>query len=360
MEKEQIYKILKKGGIWTIAIIVGLIIIAIANFLFFWSILGWLTNAISTGTGIDYGLAKAIAGIMMILIVMLPLGKIVRSFSPVPQKNKGAYRAVIFVIIAIFSTIIYFGGKDANFDSQTRRAMKFYCEWPNGEIHVYEKPGFDPTTGDSLKIMTKEMALKLKGISTQTSAPASYSGSTVQPSTYTPPTNYRSDVYSPAVNKTEQSAIVKNEAIEQVETISNEDVKYYPPIKQVNPITGESMDKNGSNSNSGENYSRSTTKSRCLTHVENKSNFAAKVTNLDGYELFKIEAGFSVQRELEPGSYYLINNYQKIRFSLIEGQPFFIELKESGYTSSKNTPQNHGNRPVRQNFRPGYHSGYRN
>jgi hypothetical protein len=134
-----------------------------ANILFFWSIFSWLQNTIQINAGLDGTLAKGIAAIIMAGVVMLPLGKLLISFSPIPQKQKGLYRAIIFICISIFFFFIYFGGEKTYFNNQTGEAMKYYSISPNGSYRFFSEPGYDPETGDALKIVSKETILRMQG-----------------------------------------------------------------------------------------------------------------------------------------------------------------------------------------------------
>ena len=163
----EVNKIIRMVVISVIVLILLIALITGSNILFFWSIFGWLQNSVQSITGLDAPLAKAIAAIFTAVIVMLPLGKIFISFTPIPQKDSGSYRSILFVCMAIFFLFTYFGAKDTYFDIKTGEALKYYSVLPNGEYKFYSEPGFDPVTGDELKVVTKEIVLKSKGISKQ-------------------------------------------------------------------------------------------------------------------------------------------------------------------------------------------------
>lgn len=155
-------KIIKFILIFIVVVGIFIALITGANILWFWSIFNWLQNLIHITTGCDALIAKALASIILAAIVMLPIGKIILSFSPIPQKNKRMYRPIIFVVMCLFFLLSFFGSRDTYFNVKTGQALKYYSVLPNGEYRVYSEPGFDPLTGQKLKEVTGEVALKIK------------------------------------------------------------------------------------------------------------------------------------------------------------------------------------------------------
>ncbi len=146
------------GLILLIALVTG------ANILFFWSIFAWIQSTIHSTTGLDVPLTKGLAALIMAAVVMFPLGKLFMAFMPIPQKNKGWYRAAIFIGIAVFFLFLYFGGQNTYFDPQTGKPLKYYSISPIGTYKFFSAPGFDPETGDALKPVTRDIILKSKGV----------------------------------------------------------------------------------------------------------------------------------------------------------------------------------------------------
>lgn len=161
---DEMNKILKIISMSVVALIILIILITGANILFFWSILNWFQNIVSATTGLDGPLAKGVAAIFLGLIVIVPMGKMLLSFSPIPIKNKNYYRAIIFGFIALFSFFTYFGGKNIYFNPQTGKAEKYYSVSSSGEYKFFSEPGYDPLTGDKLQVVTKEVVLKSKNL----------------------------------------------------------------------------------------------------------------------------------------------------------------------------------------------------
>lgn len=161
---ESFEKFLKWVGIIILILIIVLGILTVLNIVTFVAVFNWVQHGVYRVTGLDPALAKAIAAILVAVIVAFPLGAIVKSFTPIPQKNKGAYRSSIFLVIAVVFLFIYFGGKKTFFDPQTGESIKYYIQYPNGKYKISTEPGYDPVTGEKLKRVTKEVALKLAGL----------------------------------------------------------------------------------------------------------------------------------------------------------------------------------------------------
>ena len=155
-------KIIKTILNWIIIVGVIVALTTGANILFFWTIFNWIQNLIHVMTGFDVFFAKALASFFLAAVVMFPFGKVILSFLPVPQKNKPIYRALIFVVIGVLFLLSFFGSQDTYFNVKTGKALKYYSVLPNGEYRVYSEPGFDHLTGEKLKEVTGEVALKIK------------------------------------------------------------------------------------------------------------------------------------------------------------------------------------------------------
>jgi len=154
------------GKIVAIIVISVLVLIALltgANILFFWSIFGFIEKAVIAATGLDSNLARALAALAVSLLFVFPIGKMILSFSPLPQKKKQLYRSLVFVAVSAFFILAYFGQRDVYFDPSKGDALKYYSE-TNGKYKIYDRPGFDPITGDSLLPVTRDVVLKSKGL----------------------------------------------------------------------------------------------------------------------------------------------------------------------------------------------------
>lgn len=160
-------KIIKTILNYIVTVVVILAVITGVNILFFWTIFNWIQNLIHIIIGCDVFYAKALTAFFLAAVVMFPFRKVISSFLPVPQKNKRMYRPLIFVVIGILFLLLFWGSKDTYFDVKTGKALKYYSVLPNGKYRVYSEPGFDPLTGQKLKAVTPEIALKLKDATPQ-------------------------------------------------------------------------------------------------------------------------------------------------------------------------------------------------
>lgn len=152
----------------TLLSVIGVLLLVLlvtgGNILFFWTIFNWLQNIIHSLTGFDTTITKALVALILAILVMLPFGKIALSFTPIPQKKKSFYRASLFAGIAVFFILAFFASRNIYFDPQTGKPAKYYSQWPNGEYHFYSEPGFDTITGDSLREVTSEVSIKNNGL----------------------------------------------------------------------------------------------------------------------------------------------------------------------------------------------------
>ncbi|MFA5184759.1 MAG: hypothetical protein WC456_04525 [Patescibacteria group bacterium] len=170
----------------TVLVVTGLFLLILlltgGNFLFFWGIFNWIQGGVHRTTGLDIGLSKVITALIIAVLVMLPFGRIALSFTPLPLKNKRAYRALVFSGIAIFFLLSYLTALNTFFDPETGQPVKYYSEWQDGTIHFYSEPGFDPIIGDSLKQVTSEIIIKSRGLNIKKNSP--FNPETGKPSQY--------------------------------------------------------------------------------------------------------------------------------------------------------------------------------
>ena len=155
-------KIIRNVVVAIVIIISLLVLIAIGNIAFFVSIFNWVQHSIHIITGLDTPLAKGIAALFLAAVVAFPLFGIILAFTPIPQENKGLYRAAVFIFAAIFFFFTYFGGKNTYFNPETGTPTKYYSIGFDGEYKFYSNPGYDPKTGEKLKIVTREVLEKIK------------------------------------------------------------------------------------------------------------------------------------------------------------------------------------------------------
>lgn len=84
-----------------------------------------------------------------------------KSFLPLPQKNKNLYRAIFFVSLAVIFFGAYLLAPEVYFDRKTGQPVKYYSLRSDGTYKVFSDSGFDPETGDTLKPVTKEVIKKI-------------------------------------------------------------------------------------------------------------------------------------------------------------------------------------------------------
>ena len=218
-------KIVKMVLLGVVAVIIVIALITGSNIFFFWSIFDWFQDAIVIA-GLNPLLAKAIASLLLAVVVMLPLGKMTLSFTPIPQKNKGLYRALIFICIGIFFSLAALGTRNAFFDSKKGVPLKYYSE-VNGKIRIFTAPGFDPETGDSLLPVTKEVILRSKGIQLKKevepsgrSEPASFISANGSYSM-----NNTNSVNNMAATTTLKDSVVKKEIASQIDSVKSDSIR---------------------------------------------------------------------------------------------------------------------------------------
>jgi len=153
-------RIVKTIIVAIILLVLLLILIATGQLLFFYQMFGWIQYRIRGLTGSDMLIANAITAILMAIILTFPFWGFLRSFLPFPQKHKKLYRASAFLIFAIFMVAAYFFSQDVFFDANTGEPMKYYTISPNGQYRFNSSGGYDYTTGDTFKVVTRDVVLE--------------------------------------------------------------------------------------------------------------------------------------------------------------------------------------------------------
>lgn len=150
--------------VFLISLFLLILLITGGNMLIFWNIFNWIQGSIHVITGLDTQFSKVFAALALAVIVMLPFGRIILAFTPLPQKRKNIYRTLVFLGIALFFSLTYWAARNTYFDPDTGRPVKYYSLLPNGEYRFYTEPGYDPLTGDALKEVTSEVSMKSSGL----------------------------------------------------------------------------------------------------------------------------------------------------------------------------------------------------
>ncbi len=151
----KISKILGGITLGILAIIVSYIVGVIISLVFYFQLFGWLYDFIASFTSTGF-IGKSLTALVIALLFFLPLGKIVKSFLPgFPQANKKRYKALVFGALAlVFFMGHWLRGNDF-FDRETGVPLKYYSIHKDSSYHFFDKGGFDPDTGDTLKPATK-------------------------------------------------------------------------------------------------------------------------------------------------------------------------------------------------------------
>ena len=295
-------KIVKKILATTGVVIILIILLTAGNVLFFWDIFGWVKNVIGDTTGWNESITKGLAALVLACLIILPTGKMFLSATPIPFKYKAAYRVSIFLLIAGFYCFVYFTSKDVYFDPRTGLAKQYYSERPDGTYYTNSKPGFDPITGDRLKPVTKQVALKMKGLLPPPKAPEPV---------YTPPVVVTAP--TPVIQYIAPAEPVKEVIKEDAKPVrhQNQYVKNSEPIETprsvdqalVNAVTNEPIETRA-------NYETPRVRNaqlaamKCLMFFENQTENGFSVFNSSKDYLFHIDFRNKSQNEMDPGSYY--------------------------------------------------------
>lgn len=302
-----------------IGIIVLVAIIAVltgANILFFWSIFSWLHGQVQVMTGMDPQLAKGVAAIFMAIFVAVPLGLMILSFSPIPFKNKGAYRSIFFLLAAGLFLLTYFGGKDTYFNPKTGEVVKYYSIRPNGEYLFYSEPGYDPVTGDKLLPVTKDIISKSKGWYREPAKPYQEPAKRKAPeSYYVPP--------SPPPPKVESKPIESYAAPPQVS-----------PDEEPTPVARPQV------------YTWPTPAvSTCSVRFQNIGDQGSVILNRSQREILRLGVHETATIELTPGTYYWrgANDSRINSFNVPSRDEYRISIRV-------NSPQNTSRRIVIRNI----------
>ena len=147
-----------------IIIVIFFLIVFLQIFAFF-GMFNWLETQVHTLTGLDMYLVKGISFILFALFFGTPLSSFVRSFLPIPQKDKKRKRFILLSILAILFFGVYFASRNVYFNSENGTPMKYYSIGPNGEYNFYSSDGYDPVTGDKLRQVDKKTVIKYLNVS---------------------------------------------------------------------------------------------------------------------------------------------------------------------------------------------------
>lgn len=153
-------KFIRRMIIAALILIVFVILMAAGQIVFLLQALSWLENMVRSVTGLDAMLSKGIASILLAIILILPIGGLIWSFLPFPQKNKKLKRALVFAVFGILCITSYFSSQNVYFDYETGKPLKYYSISVSGEYKFYTSGGYDTQTGAKLMPVNKEVVTK--------------------------------------------------------------------------------------------------------------------------------------------------------------------------------------------------------
>lgn len=319
--------------------VLGLIFLVIlitgANIFFFWSIFNWLQGIIGQISGWDGLFAKGIAALLMTGVVVLPLGSLLKAWMPIPQKHKSLYRAAAFAIIAVFFLVIFFAGRNTFFDPATGKPVKYYSENPEGGYKFYSKPGFDPVTGDELKVVTKEIILKSKGLYRPPPEPAKVYPP--EPRKTPPPEKSTSYQEPPEMEKPKQTEpkayVIEPEPL----TTSKPDhgqrvITTAVPRETAKEVPRTYVPKTA-------HKEPAPVDTRCFVTLSNSSNNSFVLLRQNGTRVLDLGSHCKVALKMEPGTYYLrnvINKHEQTTVEVPNGKTLLFEVKQKPVNVAKN------------------------
>lgn len=299
-------KIVRTVIITAVILVITIVIIALGNIAFFVSIFNWLQRSIHNVTGLDSTLAKGIAAFLVAVVIAFPLFGMVMSFMPIPQKNKGWYRAAVFMLVAAFFLFQYFGGQNTYFNPTTGLPEKYYSIGLQGEYRFFSEPGYDPVTGDKLKTVTREIIEKFK----KPPKPAPSPPIIINQVKPTPPPI----VTPPPAPKVEPVAQYQEPIKEPEPVVQNkpEETSYSPPL------TTET------------NYVTTPEKPiSCQVTFNNTGNVTISIYDGEQSLMFSMFAGNRRTEHLNPGKYYFksFNGDRLQAFEVLNQETEIINLK---------------------------------
>jgi len=150
----------RKAEIGAVALVIFIILVGTGHIGVILYVFGWLENKVRVATGFDMLLVKGITATLISLLLILPIGGLILSFFPVPQKDKKIKRSAVFAIFAILCFATFLSSSNVFFNPTTGQPLKYYSVAPNGEYKFYSSAGYDPVTGDKLQTINKKVVLE--------------------------------------------------------------------------------------------------------------------------------------------------------------------------------------------------------
>jgi hypothetical protein len=131
-------------------------LLAIGNFLTARGVYRHFVDVLADQLGWNLYLIKA-----LVLACLVPFFYAVKLFFSPFNKIKRRQGALLMTAMAVaYNLFFYFGTRDVTFGFGHRETLKYYARTDKG-IVFYDRPGFDPTTGQELKPVTPEAVREL-------------------------------------------------------------------------------------------------------------------------------------------------------------------------------------------------------
>lgn len=148
---------LKVGG--TIFGLFIALLVLVRSLEFFWAYqtFVWIFNVIRSSTGLDRGLAYPLA-VFCTVVFYLSIPSIV-VFLLTRQRLREGF-LILGVGLPLLLLLLYVLGRGVYFDPLTGAPVKYYHIDRTGNIEIASQDGFDPKTGDRLRPVTRDIALK--------------------------------------------------------------------------------------------------------------------------------------------------------------------------------------------------------
>jgi hypothetical protein len=130
--------------------------LALANWLSMKGVYNYFVGSLSEKLGWNRNLIHS-----LVLVCMVPFFYAVRLFFSPLNKERRRRGAILLTAMAIaYNLMFYFAIKDVAFGFGNRETLKYYARTDKG-IVFYDRPGFDPTTGQALQPVTPEVVREL-------------------------------------------------------------------------------------------------------------------------------------------------------------------------------------------------------
>jgi hypothetical protein len=110
------------------------------------------------------GVNKWLASAIGVVVISPLLWGIKRELEALTRKKELSvtFQVVIGLYACVFFGLMYWVGKEVAFSHADGTALRYYGVALDGRIHMYDSEGFDTTTGEPLKEVTKEIVFAFK------------------------------------------------------------------------------------------------------------------------------------------------------------------------------------------------------